>query len=314
MADPVKLACGAMLLAGLAGGIVFDPTPARPENHRAGYRVLEGDFHVHTTLSDGSLTLLGIGRQAERRALDVIALTEHNSALPGAVARAWSRLRGGPIVLRGEEVTSSKFHLIAVGIDETVSPSQPLADVIADIHRQNGVAIAAHPVKRYWANYEPVRTMLDGSEVMHPLAYSSGFPGWKWDDLPAFYEATPGLMPIGSSDYHWGSHLGLCRTFVFVTEPVSEESVLEALRARRTVVRDRTGRLYGKPELVDAIAKEPIAGRAVDYRYEGETTGDRILRVVGFFGLVGLVVLGRVNLAAVWSSRKHSDERSSSSG
>ena len=327
MADPLTserrsalllLASAAMVLAGLVGGVVCDPTPPRPENHRAGYRVLEGDFHVHTTLSDGSLTPFGIGRQAERRALDVVALTEHNSALPGGVARAWSRFRGGPMVLRGEEVTSSKFHLIAVGIEETVSPSQPLAGVIADIHRQHGVAIAAHPVKRYWASYEPVRTMLDGAEVMHPLAYASGFPGWRWADLPAFYEATPGLMPIGSSDYHWGSHLGLCRTYVFVTEPVTEDSVLDALRARRTVVIDRAGKLYGKPELVEAMAKEPIAPRPVDYRYEGASTGDRILRVVGFFGLVGLVFLGgsrgRVNLASVWSSRRRSAERSSSSG
>lgn len=290
MAHLVKLFV-AMLLVGIVGGVLYDATPARPENHRAGYRVLEGDFHVHTTLSDGSLTPLGVARQAERHGLDVIALTEHNSSLPGAVARAWSRLRGGPIVLRGEEVTSSRFHLIAVGIEDTVSPNQPLEGAIADIHRQHGVAIAAHPVKRYWAEYEPVREDLDGSEVMHPLAYSAGFPGWKWEDLRAFYEKTPGLMPIGSSDYHWGTHLGLCRTYVFVKEPVTEDAVMEALRARRTVVMDREGRYYGSPPLVDAIEKEPIPARAIDYRYAGEGLGDRILRAIGFFGLVGLVLM-----------------------
>jgi hypothetical protein len=314
LAHLVKL-FAAMLLAGVAGGVVYDPTPPRPENHRAGYRVLEGDFHVHTTLSDGSLTPLGVARQAERRGLDVIALTEHNSALPGGVARGWSRWRAGPIVLRGEEVTSSKFHLIAVGIEDTVSPNQPLKDVIADIHRQHGVAIAAHPVKRYWAQYEPVRGDLDGSEVMHPLAYSGAFAGWRWEDLRAFYEETPGLMAIGSSDYHWGTHLGLCRTYVFVTEPATEESVMEALRARRTVVMDREGRYYGaQPALVEAMEKEPIAPRTVDYRYAGEGLGDRILRVIGFVGLLGLVLVGRVSLRPFWSSPKRSAERSSSSG
>lgn len=298
MAHLVKL-FAVMLGLGLAGGVLYDPTPPRPATHRAGYRVLEGDFHVHTTLSDGSLTPLGVARQAERRGLDVIALTEHNSALPGAVARAWSRLHGGPLVLRGEEITSSKFHLIAIGVDETVSPMQPLKEVIADVHRQHGVAIAAHPVKRYWAEYEPVRGDLDGTEVMHPLAYSGAFAGWKWEDLRGFYERSvedhqaPALMAIGSSDYHWGSHLGLCRTYVFVNEPVSEEAVLEALRARRTVVKDRDGRYYGMPELVAAVENEPIAPRTVDYRYAGEGTGDRVLRVIGFLGLVGLVLVGR---------------------
>jgi len=284
----------ALLLAGIAGGVLYDPTPARPEIHRGGYRVLEGDFHVHTTLSDGSLTPLGVVRQAERRGLDVIALTEHNSARPGAIARGWAHFRGGdtPIVLQGEEITSKHFHLIAVGIHDTVSPSQPLEDVIAEVHRQHGIAIAAHPVKRYWAAYEPVRGTLDGAEVMHPLAYASGF-GWRWEDIRSFYERNQTtLMPIGSSDYHWGSILGLCRTYVFVTS-ATEDGVMEALHAHRTVVIDREGKTYGDPALTALVVADPIPPRAVDYRYRGEGAGDRILRVLGFLGLVGLVVIGK---------------------
>jgi hypothetical protein len=100
------------------------------------------------------------------------------------------------------------------------------------------------------------------------------------------------LFARHSSDYHWGTHIGLCRTYVFVKEPVTVDAVMEALRARRTVVKDREGRYYGPPPLVDAIAKEPIPARAIDYRYAGEGRADRILRALGFFGLVGLVVLG----------------------
>ena len=307
---------GAALLAGCAGAVAYDPTPARPEIHRAGYRVLEADFHVHTTFSDGSLTPIGVTRQAARRGLDVIALTEHNSALPGAIGHWWSTLRpDSPIVIQGEEVTSSHFHVIAVGIHDTVSPNQPLADVIADIHRQHGIAIAAHPVKRYWAEYDPVRSQLDGTELMHPLAYSNDAAriGWSWEDLRTFYEQTPGAMPIGSSDYHWGSMLGVCRTFVFVRS-ASEDGVMEALHAHRTVVVDLQGRMYGQPELVAAMRADPIPDRDADYRYKGVNEWDRIWRVVGFFGLVGLVLFGRGSLASAWSSPRRSAERSSSSG
>ncbi|MBX3225922.1 MAG: hypothetical protein KIT84_29900 [Labilithrix sp.] len=295
MADPLKLLFAGLFVAGLAGGVVYDPTPERPEIHRGGYRVLEADFHVHTTLSDGSLTPLGVVRQAERRGVDVIAITEHNTAIPGAIGRAWARWRGGstPIVLQGEEVTSKRFHLIAVGIHETVSPSQPLDAVIAEIHLQRGIAIAAHPVKRYWSAYEPVRGALDGSELMHPLAFAGGL-GWRWEDLRAFYERDQEtLMPIGSSDYHWGSVLGLCRTYVFVDGAPTEERVMEALFARRTVVVDREGRAYGAPALTALVTAEPIPPRAADYRYRGEGTGDRVLRAAGFAGLVGLVCITR---------------------
>ncbi len=300
MADPLKprvsrawLASAGLLVIGLVGGVAFDPVPARPVVHRGGFRVLDGDFHVHTTFSDGSLTPLGVVRQAERRGLDVIALTEHNSALPGRIAREWARLRGGPIVLQGQEVTTKAFHLIAVGVHDTISPYQSARGVIADIHAQGGVAIAAHPVKHFWPALVPVRAELDGSEVMHPLAYSGGY-GWRWADMLTFYEeASPPLAAIGSSDYHWGSILGLCRTLVFVREPANEASVLEALRERRTVVVDREGKLHGAPALVASVAAEPIAPRAADYRYEGEGAADRMLRTLGFLGFVGLIFFSR---------------------
>ena len=78
---------------------------------------------------------------------------------------------------------------------------------------------------------------------------------------------------------------------MFVKEPVTEDSVMDALRARRTVVKDREGRYYGPAPLVDAVASEPIPARAIDYRYAGEGLVDRLLRAIGFFGLVGLVLL-----------------------
>ena len=45
---------------------------------------------------------------------------------------------------------------------------------------------------------------------------------------------------IGSSDFHGFGRLGLCRTFVFARD-TSAEAILEAIRARRTVVYGRNG-------------------------------------------------------------------------
>ena len=286
------IAAALLVVIGLVGGALFDPRPERPIVHRAGFRVLEADFHTHTTFSDGTLSPLSLVRQADRRGLDVIGVTEHNTVLAGRLARVWSELTNGPLVLPGEEVTTGRYHLIAVGLERTVSPDQPIEAVVADIHAQGGVAIAAHPVKRFQPGLEPIRSQLDGVEVMHPIAFASRSPSWQWHDLVAYYEeTTPRPAAIGSSDYHFASILGLCRTLVFVEEPATAASVLDAIRARRTVVVDRDGNLLGSPELVDALRNEPYVPRASDYAYRGENGADRVLRLVSLLGVTGVVFL-----------------------
>jgi len=282
----------ALLGVAFVGGALFDPKPARPVAHRAGYRVLEGDFHAHTTYSDGSLSPFGLVRQAERQGLDVLGLTEHNTVWPAKMARFYARLTNGPVVIVGEEVTTARFHVIALGLESTVTAAQPVDGVLRDIHVQGGFAIAAHPVRSFWPALLPVRDSFDGAEVFHPMAFSSR-PGWEWDDMVRFYEEAPRpLTAIGSSDYHFGSVLGLCRTLLFVEEPADDKAVLAALKARRTVVIDHRGHMFGDPKLVAALEREPYTLRSGDLRYHGSSEADRVLRAIGFVGLLGFVLFG----------------------
>lgn len=282
------------LALGWAGGAAYDERPPRPAAHRAGHRVLEGDFHVHTTFSDGLLSPLLVVRQAERRGLDVIAVTEHNTTLPGRIARWWTRATDGPIVVVGEEVTTSRHHVVAIGIEDTISADGSVKDVVREIHRQGGIAIAAHPVARFQPGLEPARHDFDAAEIMHPIAYSSRDPRWRFEDMLAWWESTaPRPTAIGSSDYHFASVLGLCKTLVFVREPADAGSVLEAIHDGRTVVVDRDGVARGDPALVAALAKEPYEQRSSDYAYRGASLGDRVLRLVGLAGVAGLAFVRR---------------------
>lgn len=293
------MGAAALLFVGLVGGAAFDPRPTRPVVRRGDYRVLEADFHMHTTYSDGTLSPFTLVRQVERRGLDVASVTEHNTVLAGRLARAWATATGGPILIPGEEVTTGAYHLIAVGLEQTVSPDQPVEDVVAAIHAQGGVAIGAHPVKRFQPGLAPVRTKLDGFEVMHPIAFTPRNPEWSWLDMLAYYEeTTPRPAAIGSSDYHFASVLGLCRTLVFVHEPASATAVLDAIRARHTVVIDPNGRLIGDPELVELLRRAPYVPRSSDYAYTGEGVLDRLLRLLGFAGVLGVAFL-RVRRRAV---------------
>lgn len=287
----------ALLVAlGVIAGTALDASPPRSPTFRGGYRVLECDFHAHTRFSDGFLSPFDLVLQARRRGLDALAITEHNIIFPGLMGQWFSNVTGGPAILVGEEVTTGGYHLHGIGLTERVRAGDPLRQVIDAIHRQGGVVIAAHPVKPFWPNFAPELDRIDATEVMHPLAYGTGRNGWRWEDLRDFYEqaADSGhrLTAIGSSDYHFGSPLGICRTLVFA-QGESADAVLSAVKEGRTVVFDLEGKPYGDPGLIEVLRKEPYTPRAQDYGYHGSGPLDRASRAVGWVGLLGLILTWR---------------------
>jgi hypothetical protein len=145
--------------------------PARGD-HAGGYRVLAADFHTHSsTWSDGSVTPFGMVIDARYQGLDAIAITGHRQTLDAKWGRWFSEQIGGPIVLVGEEIPEIAHHVIAVGIHTTVDSALPIREQVDEIHRQGGVAIAAHPGEFFWPGFEPVMDRLDGTEVCHPATF-----------------------------------------------------------------------------------------------------------------------------------------------
>ena len=242
----MKAAAALFFVAAVAGLLAPRPQIETP-SRLCEYRVLAGDFHIHMfPLDDTALAPWDVVLEARRRGLDVIALTGHNQVWTARVGRWFARLTGGPLVLVGEEIITPNYDMIAVGIEHNVDWHGTAAESVAAIHRQGGVAIAAHPLRSYWPAYDAAAMAgLDGAEVLHPMA----FVGPEFAaELREFYGRKP-LTAIGSSDFHGTSYPGFSRTYVFVRE-VSERAVLDALRARHTVAVDRDGRSYGDAELI----------------------------------------------------------------
>jgi hypothetical protein len=248
----------------------------------AGYRVLAADFHVHTyPLNDSTLAPWDVVFEARRQSLDAIAITGHNHVFAGLWGRWFARLVGGPTVIPGEEIQAPGYHLIAVGIRSTVCWRNTAAQAIAAIHAQGGVAIAAHPVRGLWPAFDPQAiASLDGSEITQPVVYSFNFGA---SELREFFQRAP-LAAIGSSDYHGLGPLGICRTYVFARDD-SEQSILEAIRRRRTVVYDRDGRAWGDPQLIQLAA-----GRLRDREPKPAGALDFISRACGLAGLAGILI------------------------
>lgn len=258
-----KLLALLLVIAGAAAGSALDTRHASEPVRAGGYYVLAADFHVHAFPGDGALPHWQLAREASRRGLHAIVVSNHNQTLAAQILPGWISPVGAlPLVIPSQEVTTPGFHLVAAGISRTIDWRKPELEIARDIHAQGGVVIAAHPVGRFWQGSDAMIAALDGAEVAHPLTESYG-PGRE--ELTAFYTRAralnPDVAPIGSSDFHMVAPLGACRTYVFA-ESVSVESVLDAIRAGRTVAQDQAGVLYGDPALT-GLLEQPVVENPV---------------------------------------------------
>jgi hypothetical protein len=284
----LRVISAVLLAAGIVAGTIADrPSPRAPLT-LGGYRVLAADFHIHSsTWSDGALTPWGLVLEAERQGLDVIAITGHDQVSDAKVGRWFSERVHGPTVLVGQEVVSPDHHVIGVGTEEVVDSRSSVAEQIDDIHRQGGVAIAAHPSPEFWPGFDEAAIQrLDGAEICHPLIQSGPR---RQRELEQFAARAP-LAAIGSSDFHGTGRMGMCRTFVFATDN-TPAAVLEALRAHRTVVYGLEGKAYGDPALIELAASRPEL-RASATLDAPPGWLDWMSRVCAVCGLLGLT-LGR---------------------
>jgi predicted metal-dependent phosphoesterase TrpH len=274
-----------LLVMAFVAGTAADRAPVRAPILLGGYRVLAADFHAHSSMwSDGALTPFGLVLEAERQGLDVIAITGHNEVWDSKVGRWYAERIGGPIVLTGQEIITHWHHVIAVGIDRVVDWRLSVDDQIDDVHRQGGVAIAAHPVRSFSPGFDDAAVArLDGTEICHPMIYDH--PDAQ-DALEAF-AARGSLAAIGSSDFHGFGRMGICRTFVFARD-ATPAAVLDALRAHRTVVYGLGGKAYGDPALI-ALAETRPELRESTMTDAPVSWLDWISRVCGVAGLAGLI-------------------------
>jgi hypothetical protein len=113
---------------------------------RGPMRSLVGAFHVHSAFShDGGGSVGDVRRAARDAGLGFVVVTDHNDlrAHPEATP-AW------PAVVVGEEVSTTGGHVVALGVTEEVRwrrSKDPLSleDAIAEVERQAGLSIVAHP-------------------------------------------------------------------------------------------------------------------------------------------------------------------------
>ena len=202
--------------------------------------LIDVDLHMHTDHSNDCATPVEVLlSEAKARGLGAIAVTDHNEISGAHDARAKA---DGIKVIVGEEVkTDGQGEVIGLFIEEKIPRGMSLAETIAEIQRQGGLAYVPHPFDRMHSvpDYEhllPVLDDIDAIEIFNPRIA-----------IPEFNEeavrfAAKYRIPAGAgSDAHVPQGLGSVR--IRMRDFDGPEEFLESLR-EADVIRRPASLLY----------------------------------------------------------------------
>jgi predicted metal-dependent phosphoesterase TrpH len=199
------------------------------------------DLHVHTTRHspDSRMDPLAMLRQARHIGLDGVVITEHDWLWTESELEELRDQAKGLVVLAGIEVSAREGHFLVYGVTNPFAVPRGIgvADLCREVHRQGGAVVAAHPF-RWGQPFEEIleeeRPDLDGLEMM------SNNMDADCRHRTAEVQARLGLAGLGNSDAHHEDVLGVCWT-EFPAAVRTAADLVEAIRGRRTVPRERAG-------------------------------------------------------------------------
>lgn len=224
------------------------------------------DLHVHSTFSDGKLTIPELVDFYGRRGFGAIAITDHicedrtflgvaasylklsltEETFPTYLAllqeeaqRAWQKYE--MVVIPGFELSKNSWfnhrsaHILGLGVHEFVSADGDIYSLLRGIREQGGLSIAAHPVST--GKLEPQTYHL----WSHRDELASEFDAWEVASGVRFFDEVfeSGLPIVASSDLHHPSQIHSWKT-VFDCER-HPAAIFEAIRVqdlRLTFYRD----------------------------------------------------------------------------
>ena len=254
------------------------------------YKVLKGDFHMHTLFSDGRVMPKERVDEAVDNGLDVISITDHIEYHPNFGGNSIKLLDKNDdhniaydmakpeadkqklILVRGTEITKSEWHFNALFIND----ANPIAAVVDDWRQMLAVAVDQGGFI-HWNH----PNWIDGTPNTPPFGLKRGEPMRFFDEIEeartkghlhgieifngsTYYPIVSqwceerNLAMIANTDIHasdWNQygHQNLLRpmTLIFAKDR-SYDSIREAFFAKRTVA-CAAGMIIGRREWVEKL-------------------------------------------------------------
>lgn len=192
------------------------------------------DLHNHTKWSKDCLVEFDtIIKLSEKRKLDRIAITEHNTAQGGLEMKKIAP----ELVIVGEEIMTTEGEILAFFVKETVPAGLSPEATIRHLRDQNAVISVSHPFDRLrkgaWEEADLLRIapLVDAIEIFNARCM---FPA---DNFKAEeFAKAHGVLGTAGSDSHTKPEYGTALTLMrpFEDDP---EDFLDALRSAEYVKR-----------------------------------------------------------------------------
>lgn len=148
---------------------------------------------------------------ANHTRLQVIAITDHDTVEGALLARSYAIHHAkGLEVIVGQEVTTAEGDVLALFVEQTLPVFETAVAAIKAIHRQGGLAVAAHPFGVYVDGVECriLELPFDAVEVRHGCPLNL-FTNWYAQYINQRGQRLPEL---GSSDAHIPYNAGEAHT------------------------------------------------------------------------------------------------------
>jgi len=192
--------------------------------------MLKIDMHVHTRHSDSTGSVEEVLQVAQRKGLDGIAITDHNTTAGALQAMRNSQ---GLTVIPGIEVSTKDGEILGLGITQRLPEERSAQETIDLIRDKGGIAVIPHPFDflRGGIGFKIRRLKFDAMEV-----YNSNLVFPFANRLARRIANKVGYPTTAGSDAHIGTAVGNAYTIVHETDV---EDILEAIRKNRTEVYGR---------------------------------------------------------------------------
>ena len=226
-----------------------------------GPRRLLCDFHIHTSYSDGKLSVPEVVDFYGRLNFDCICITDHLAdprRLIGKLARlsnmtvsedqleeyfeviererrrAWRKYN--MIVMTGIEFNKDGYtrktsaHLLGIDLKAPIPSALDLPETIAHIHAQGGLAVASHPhiMKSEWG--KNTLYLWENHEQFAPL-----IDAWEIANRHNIFDCVgmKRLPFLGNSDFHKPKHIYSWKTLLYCEK--NAEAIKECVRRNEHV-------------------------------------------------------------------------------